>query len=405
MRGVIALALLAGGVYAAWWFSATEGSAQRGSSGATEESSRLVEVIAVERGDHAVRIRAMGTVEPAREAVIRPRVTGVIVDQNERFVPGAFLEAGAFMVQVERTDYEQTIRERRSDLTQAEADLRIELGDQAVAREELELLELDIPEINREMILRIPQVNRAEAAVEAARAALERAELDLERTRITAPFGGHIVERSASVGDTVSPGDALATFVGSERYWIEVSAPVSSLRWIDVPRKPGDAASAATVRYSRAWGPGASRTGRLTQLVGRLEEGSRLARLLVEVRDPLSRDVQNAGGSAPELILGAFVSVEIEGRTINDAVRLDRDLVREGDVVWVMGEDDRLDVRPVTIAFRGRDDAYVTAGLLGGERVVRTNLTTPVDGMLLRLAEDERSTPSVADRESEADGG
>jgi len=393
LRMALVVGLVSAGVFAAYWFNTSGGSAERSSEG-REEISRPVETVEVRRGDHPVRVRAMGTVMAARETSIRPRVSGMIVEQAEAFAPGGFFEQGAFMVQIDRADYEQALLQRESELAQAEAALRIELGDQAVAREELELLEVDIPEINRDMILRIPQVNQAKAEVKSAEAALQRASLDLERTRISAPFEGHIVVRSASVGNNVSPGDELATFVGAQEYWVELTVPVSSLRWIQTPRTAGDASSAALVSYPRAWGPGVTREGRVGRLVGRLEEGSRLARVIVSVPDPLAREASRRG--KPELILDAYVDVEIEGRVLEDAVVLDRDLVREGGVVWVMGDDQRLEIRPVTIAYRGRDHAYVTGGLDDGDRAIRTNLTTPVRGMLLREASPPSDGEAVA---------
>jgi len=380
LKVCLVLALLGGGAYAAWWFNATEGRAQRG-AGERGEASRLVEVDVVRRGDQEVRLRAMGTVMPANEAAISPRVAGTIVGQSASFVPGGFFDAGEFMVQIDRADYEQALVQRESDLARAEADLKIELGDQAVAEEELELLAVDIPEINRDLILRKPQVNRARAAVRSARASVRSAALDLERTRIVAPFDGQLVERNASVGNNVGEGEVIGTLVGTDVYWVEIALPVGSLRWIDVPRNAGDRASVARVSNRRGWGDGVHREGRVERLVGRLEQGTRLARLIVSVPDPLGLD---DGSVVPELLLDSFVEVVIEGRVLEDSFVVDRDLIRDNDIVWVMNGEDRLESRRVEVAFRGRDRAYVTAGLDDGDRVVRTNLQAPVDGMLLR---------------------
>lgn len=383
-QALVVVALLGAGGYAAWWFNATEGGSEV--SPPSAEAARSVDVVVAEHATRPVRVFAMGTVRPALEATIRPRVTGMIVDQAEAFVPGGFFEAGATMVQIDRADYEQTLLQRRTEVRRAEAALRIELGDQAVAREELELLEVDIPDINRDLILRIPQVNQAEAQLEAARAAVQRVELDLARTRVEAPFDGHVVRRAVTVGNNVGAGDELAVFVGADEYWIDVSVPVASLRWLEASRDGTEPGSPVAVRNSRVWGDDAvQREGHVARVVGRLEQGSRLARVIVSVPDPLAR--RDAYAGLPELLLDAFVDVEIVGRELDDCALIERDLIREGDVVWVMGDDDRLVTKPVEIAYRGRDHAYVTGGLEDGDRVIRTNLQTPVDGMLLRLAE------------------
>ena len=134
-------------------------------------------------------------------------------------------------------------------------------------------------------------MNQARAEIRSAEAALARAELDLERTRITAPFDGQIVERFVSEGDNVGAGDQLAVFVGAQEYWVDLSVPIASLRWIRTPGQ-GGAGSPAIVRQPGAWGDGVSREGVVAQRIGRLEEGSRLARVLVRGSPIPSREIR-----------------------------------------------------------------------------------------------------------------
>ncbi len=46
---------------------------------------------------------------------------------------------------------------------------------------------------------------------------------------------------------------------------------------------------------------------------------------------------------------------------------IERDLIRDGDRVWVMDEQGNLDIRPVEIAFRARDQVLVTGGISADE--------------------------------------
>jgi hypothetical protein len=120
---------------------------------------------------------------------------------------------------------------------------------------------------------------------------------------------------------------------------------------------------------------------RLQRLVGELDANARLARVLVSVEDPLAL---RAEAGTPSLILGAFVRTAIEGRALDDVVRLDRDLLRREDTVWVM-EDGALDIRDVTVLLRDNDYVYLSDGLDQGDQVVATDLATVVDGAALRL--------------------
>ena len=106
-----------------------------------------------------------------------------------------------------------------------------------------------------------------------------------------------------------------------------------------------------------------------------------MARVLVAVDDPLGRA---AGAALPSLIIGSFVECRIQGRPIENVVRLPRDFVRKGDTVWVM-RDGQLTVQPVTIVFQDAEFAYVSEGLAADDQVVTTSLATVRDGIPLRL--------------------
>jgi hypothetical protein len=118
----------------------------------------------------------------------------------------------------------------------------------------------------------------------------------------------------------------------------------------------------------------------VVRALGDLEEEGRMARLLVSVDDPLGFEV-----SAPPLLLGSFVRVEIDGTPLVDVAVLDAALLHDGKHVWVMNDSNELEIRAVTVAFRGRDQVFVSSGLSAGERVIRSGLSVPVAGMSLRL--------------------
>ena len=50
----------------------------------------------------------------------------------------------------------------------------------------------------------------------------------------------------------------------------------------------------------------------------------------------------------PPLILDTLIDAQIEGRPIEDVVRLSREYVRDRDTVWVM-KDDKLEIRETDI--------------------------------------------------------
>ena len=110
-----------------------------------------------------------------------------------------------------------------------------------------------------------------------------------------------------------------------------------------------------------------------------------MARLLIEVADPLAR--ANGAEDLPQLLLGSYVRVDIEGRALPRAALVERSLLQDGDHVWIMDDDNRLDIRPIEVAFRSLDYVLATGGIEAGERLVTSTLPSPVHGMALRLIE------------------
>lgn len=361
----------------------TEPAAQR--SSAAKRTAMLVELTRGEGGTFQPEIRVSGTVRPELEIVLSPRVSGEIVSVSESFTPGSFVDKGAVLLQIDSSDYEVNLLQRKSELRQASAELELELGRQDLALKDYRELEGSISSEYRPLVLREPQLNTARSRVEAAEAAVRQAELDLERTRIRSPFAAHIISREANVGSQVSPGESLGRLVGVKNYWVEAAVPVSDLQWIDFSAEPDSAQSNARIRNRAAWPKGVFREGRVHSLIGALESQTRLARVLLTVTDPLSHEPESAG--LPPLMVGSFVEVRIAGKPIKDVVRIDRDYIRQNDTIWI-NEGGLLRIRDLEIVFRDDEYAYISEGLSAEDQVITTNLATVFEGSALRVAGD-----------------
>lgn len=377
---VLAILVVGGGIGGAIIYF--EPTAKRSES--TRETAMLVDTIQPEVGTFRPVVQAMGTVVPTREVILRPRVSGEILNLSEDFEPGGFVRQGDPVVWIDCADYENELARRASELAMAESELQLEMGRQEAAQMEFDLLDEEIPEGERALILRKPQLAAARANVAMAQEAVNRVELDLDRTTIAAPFDAHILSREVNVGSQVAPGDALGRVVGIDAYWVEATVPLSKLERLVFPGHSGEEStgSAAKIRSRNAWGEGTHREGRLHKLIGALENRTRMARVLVEVEDPLGRASETR---VPPLMVGAYVEVEIEGRAIENCVRVPREHVRKNDTVWVMA-DGQLAIREVEVVFRDPDHAYIASGLTEEDRVVVTNLATVAEGAKLRTA-------------------
>lgn len=376
---IACVAIIGAGAGATWAIFESEPTAER--TNTVRRSAMLVEVERVDAGTFRPRIRAHGVVEPIRSVTLSPRVDGAVTRIAPTFEPGVTVAEGDVLVELDGDDYRIALTDRRAALQQAEAELEIEAGRRTVARDDLALLDGTLPETNRALVLREPQQRAAEARVDAARAAVRQAELELQRTDIAAPFDALVRSRDVDLGAQVNAGAALGHLVGIDTYRIVAAVPQAHLRWLTF----GDeTAEDVRITHRTAWPEGTERRGRLTRSLGALEADTRMARVVIDVEDPLARTDENHG--KPPLLLDAFVDVELPARALEDVVRLPRAWMRAGDTAWVM-QDGELSVRELEITFLDGEYAYVAAGLRDGDAIVTTHLSTVVDGAPLRLAE------------------
>jgi len=386
ISGLLPIIIIAAGAAGAYWFIFT-------SPGMPERPPRamaaLVTVIDVTPTTEQVTVEAMGTVVPARETVIMPQVSGQIVNLSPEFMIGGRFNRDDVLLGIEKRDYELALEGRRSEVARAEYDVKVEEGQQIIARSELKATGLEVEAgASRDLMLRKPHLKRVRAALAAARANLEKAQLDLDRTVIRSPFNAVVTQQHVDLGTQATPQTKLVTLVGTDAYWVKVSLPVEKLAWVQVPRRIGETGSAVRVRQT-GLGPEDVRAGHVLRSLADMETQGRLANLLVEVRDPL--DLERDGPARPPLLLGAYVHVTMDGRTLRNVVAVPRRAVREGNRVWIMTPEETLEIRDVDIVWRDRERALVAGGLSDGERVVTSAIPTPVHGMRLRTAKGPRA--------------
>jgi RND family efflux transporter MFP subunit len=345
--------------------------------------AKLVQVIPVRKGNCTTTVKGNGLVMPAKQVTLHPQVIGQIVEVSPDVVPGGFIQVGQKLMAIDHRDYEIQVRQRQSEVAKAAKDLKVEQGNQAVAKQEYEILDEVITDEDRELVLREPQLLSAQAAQESAQAALEKAKLDLARCDIVAPFNAVIQEKHTDLGASVSTNSQLVTLIGTDEAWIEAKVFANQLKWLDIPKRNGNLGANVTIRNTGVWGGDRFRTGRVLCLLGELETQGRLARLLVTVDDPFCVKPQNR--NLPQILMGSYISAEIEGRTLTEVFPINRSYLRDNDTVWIMDNGGQLEIRQVQIVFRGPDRVYVTEGLAENEKLVVTDIAAPVAGMPLRV--------------------
>lgn len=346
----------------------------------------LVEVVEVQSGSLPVVITGHGQVGAQLAVDLVPQVGGRVVRVDSALVAGGFFPAGRPLIEVEPRDYELAVERARAAVARAQVVLEQQRAEAEVASQEWEALNpgSDPPS---GLVVREPQVRQAEAELAAAEADLQVAQLNLERTRITVPFDGVVVSENVDVGQYVAPGQPVARVYGTAAVEVRMPLETRELMWFSVPTGPSGDGPTAEVLTSLG-GRLESWTGRVVRMEAEVDPGSRMATIVIEVRDPYDRS-----RSRPALLPGTFVDVRISGRTVNDVIAVPRYAVHEGGRVWVV-EESALRIRDVEIVRSDRQHAYVGSGLEDGDRIVVSALDAVTDGMAVRPADSSTNAGS-----------
>lgn len=337
----------------------------------------LVDAVVPAYTSVTVSVEAMGVVIPREVVTLQAEVSGVVTGRHPELVPGGQVRAGESLIQLDDRNYRHILRQKQAALETAESTLRIEMGQQDIARKEWELIAgtEEADQLDGSLALREPQREAREADVEAAQAALDRAALDVERTQVLAPFNAVVLDAEASVGDLANTGSVLARLADADVFRVRLAVRQDQLPWIGVPES-GEEGS--TVLISA--GNGTERRGRIFKRLAELDAASHMAQVLVEVEDPL-----NLSGTpeTPVLLLNQYVNARVIGRMANGVCRVPRSSLHEGSTLWLMDTDNRLRMIPARIVWSDREAVYVNNTFEDGWRLVLSNLGAPVEGMKL----------------------
>lgn len=384
LPGLITAAAVAGAVVMV-------GSAESAEREVPELPPPLVEHVEVKADAVRPKLWGNGVVEPAHEATLSPELSGRITYLSPALVVGGRVRAGDVLLRIDRRNYELAVKQQRAAVHQRQAELELEQAYGKIAKKEWDSMMGEAGQADGRLASREPQREVAEVLVEAAHSTLERARLDLERTVIRAPFNATVRSETVEEGEIATPGQVVATLVGTDALWVRVSIPVEDLGLIGVPGQAAGEGSKARVVQRLGDRGTVERPGRVIRLVGELDPESRTAQVLVEVERPFDPPA----GELP-LLPGAFVEVELEGQESLPVVTVPRLAMVEGHHTWVVDGEQRLRKRELRIAWGDDAQVYATAGLSPGERVVVTPPPTALEGMEVRSEAHQGSATQVA---------
>lgn len=365
-----------------WFLISTAPQAERRSP---EPSVPLVETIIAQTQTYPIVLRSQGTVSPRTQSTLVSEVSGKVITVDAALRSGGFFEDGQVLLRIDPRNYENAVTIAQSELTQAKLSLEEEKARAQQARQDWERLKLSgEPDA---LATREPQLANASATVAAAEARLRQAQIDLARTEIKAPYAGRVLEKNVDLGQYVTLGSALATIYAVD--YVEIRLPVSNnqLEFIQLPeiyRGNTQAFSEIPVAIQGQIGTRIHTwEGKIVRAEGAIDAGSRQWFVVAQVEDPYGRR-----GDKPPLKVGQFVIAEIQGKLLQDVYRLPRTALQPDQQVVQVSAERTIHPKPVEILWEATDE-IVVRGLNQGDEIAVTKISLPVEGMRVRVANDE----------------
>jgi len=228
--------------------------------------------------------------------------------------------------------------------------------------------------------LNLTQVNQARAMLRAAQADLDKARLDLARTEIRVPFHGRVRSRGGGLGQIISAGMSMGRVFSIDTVEVRLPLTDAQLAELDLPLgfEAGESAPAPVVKFNAKLGSREYHwSGHIVRIDASIDQATRLIYATAEVRDPYGA----AASEGMPIAVGMFVNAEIEGVQAQKALVMPRLALRNKDNVYVINEDNELEIRTVDVLSTSEERVLVKSGVIPGDRVVTSPVPNAVDGM------------------------
>jgi multidrug efflux system membrane fusion protein len=352
--------------------------------GAGRGPATTVGVAVAERADIPIVIEALGTVVPQATVRVRAQVSGVL--QELRFKEGQMVRKGDLLALIDPRQFEmtlqQTIGQRMRDEAQLEAArvtlerYRTLLQQDSIARQDVDT--------------QAALVKQLEGTVVADKANEGTARLNLGYTRVVAPLAGRVGLRTVDIGNVVSTSDTNGVAVITQLAPIDVEFAVPQDQAPELQRNAGAAMEAKALDRTRTEvldvGVFASLDNQVDPQTGTVRAKARF------------------NNTKLALFPSQFVNVQLNVRTIRDAVAVPVSALRQGsagEYVFVLKDDRTVAQRPVRRGAATVDKVQIASGLRLGERVITEGADRLRDGSRVVLPGD---TPGAGGPRGAASG-
>jgi membrane fusion protein (multidrug efflux system) len=351
-----------------------------------QSSTPDVEVAQVEKKDVPIYAEWIGTLDGLVNADVRAQVTGYLLKQG--YQEGAFVKQGQLLFQIDPRPFQAALDQAQGQLAQAQAALanahavqrRTELDVQRYTplAEQQAASQQDLDNSVQNNLAAIATVETAKAQIKTYEAAVETAKINLDFTRLVAPIDGIAGQAQLQVGALVTPGSGVVTSVSTVNP-IKVYFTVGEPQYLDwrrlFPTESSRLEADKGLRLQLILADGSTYPdeGKFYFADRQVDESTGAIRLAGLFANP--NNVLRPGG---------YAKVRAVIRTQPGALLVPQRAVSElqgGYQVAVVGADNKVNVRTVTVGDRVDNRWIIAKGLNPGDRIVVEGVQRMRSGM------------------------
>ncbi|HBJ83471.1 MAG TPA: efflux RND transporter periplasmic adaptor subunit [Verrucomicrobiales bacterium] len=322
-------------------------------AGPPKQQVTPVLVAEVMRKDMAVSLRAIGRVTPTQTVTLKPQVTGQIAEVH--FKDGQLVKKDDPMVTIDRRPFEVALNEAKALLAQAMA----QAGNAKDQERRYLSLAKDGAVPQKELEQATVNVKAAGSQTLVAEATVQKAELNLGYCDVRAPISGRAGRILADVGN-------MASAYQTDLVVINQIEPIEVTFAVPEQQLPA---------LQRGMNTGTLKVTANTSLPERLTAEGRLEFLDNTVKPNTGTiDVRATFQNNPQILWpGQYANLSVEVKVDKNAVVVPARAVQPGQngtFVFVVQADMTVKATNVVVARTVENEAVISAGLEGGEKVV-----------------------------------
>lgn len=307
----------------------------------------------VVRKDMPVNLRAIGRVTPTQTVTLRPQVTGQI--EKVHIKDGQDVKAGDVLFSIDRRPFEVALSEAKAGLTQA----RAQAGNAMEQEKRYQNLAKDGAVPQKELETATANAKAAAGQTSGADATVQKAELNLSYCDVKAPISGRAGRVLADVGN-------VASAYQTDLVVINQMQPIEVTFAVPEQQLPA---------LQRGMSSGTLKVNARTSLPERLDVAGEVEFMDNTVKPNTGTiDMRATFKNEPQVLWpGQYANLTVEVSMDKDAVVAPARAVQPGQestFVFVVQPDMTVKATNVVVARTMENEAVISEGLKGGEKVV-----------------------------------